>query len=134
MGDEILFRERTEGGTLLVTVVALHRFPTFRELYATLPLTACGYLPEEVATASPDDMERYYPLSEQEVVDEWLARKLSASRASSDLYRTFCPSCRRAAVSTDDNDLRRCSECGSVFTFFADKAGEENVWFLKLRR
>ena len=74
------------------------------------------------------------PLSEQEVVDEWLAGKLSASRASSDLYRTFCPACQKAGVSVDDDDLRTCSGCGSVFTFFRDDAGEENVWFLKLRR
>lgn len=74
------------------------------------------------------------PLSEEEVVDEWLSGKLSASRASSDLYRTFCPSCQKAGVSVDDDDRRTCAHCGSVFTFFADDEGKENVWFLKLRR
>ena len=74
------------------------------------------------------------PLSEQEVVDEWLACKLSNSRASSDLYRTFCPSCQKSGVSVDDNDLRICAHCGSTYTFFNDQEGKENVWFLKLRR
>ena len=66
LGDEILFCERGTDRTLSASVVALHRFPTFRELYAALPLTSCGYTPEEVATASPADMERYYSLAEQE--------------------------------------------------------------------
>lgn len=74
------------------------------------------------------------PLSEQEVVDEWLAGKFSESRASSDLYRSFCPSCQRSGIIIDDDDVRTCSHCGSVFTFFGDETGADNVWFLKLRR
>ena len=74
------------------------------------------------------------PLSEQEVVDQWLAGKISESRASSDLYRTFCPACHKASVSVDDDDLRHCASCGSRFTFFRDEAGDEKLWFLKLRR
>ena len=74
------------------------------------------------------------PLSEQEVMDEWLSCKLSSSRASSDLYRTFCPSCQKSAVDCDDEDLRHCSNCDSLFTFFEDGEKCENLWFLKLRR
>ena len=74
------------------------------------------------------------PLSEQEVMDEWLSRKLSCSRASSDLYRTFCPACQKSAVDCDDDDLRTCANCGSRFTFFKDREASEQVWFLKLRR
>ena len=37
----------------------------FADLYAALPLEKCGYLPEEVATASPKDMEAYYTPAQQ---------------------------------------------------------------------
>lgn len=74
------------------------------------------------------------PLSEQEVMDEWLSCKLSASRASRALYRTFCPSCQSPNVNTDERYVRQCSLCGSQFAFFTDGEGHENLWFLKLRR
>ena len=74
------------------------------------------------------------PLSEQEVVNEWLFGKLSESRASRGLYRTFCPVCQKASVSADDNELWNCANCRSVFTFFRDDADDEKIWFLKLRR
>lgn len=47
------------------TVVALHRFPSFAELYRTLPLDKCGYLPEELDSASPADMDVYYSTEKQ---------------------------------------------------------------------
>ncbi len=74
------------------------------------------------------------PLSEQEVMDEWLSCKLSASRASMALYRTFCPSCQSPNVNADEHYVRHCSQCGSQFAFFKDEEGHENLWFLKLRR
>ncbi len=74
------------------------------------------------------------PLSEQEVMDEWLSCKLSASRASMALYRTFCPSCQSPNVNADEHYVRHCSLCGSQFAFFKDEEGRENLWFLKLRR
>lgn len=73
------------------------------------------------------------PLSEQEVMDHWLSSKISSSRASADLYRTFCPACQKATVDVSDEDLRHCSTCGSEFTFFRDAENGENLWFLKLR-
>lgn len=41
------------------------RFDSFAELYSHLPLEKCGYKEEELATASPCDMERYYSADEQ---------------------------------------------------------------------
>ena len=59
VGDEIVFSlAGEEGRTLVRRVVALHRFDTFEELYAALPLDRCGYAVGE--DASPHDMERYY--------------------------------------------------------------------------
>ncbi|MBQ5612452.1 MAG: hypothetical protein IIU88_01925 [Clostridia bacterium] len=73
------------------------------------------------------------PLSEQEVMSRWLSTKLSASRASAELYRTFCPACQKASVDCNDTDLRICTSCGSEFTFFRDAENQENLWFLKWR-
>ena len=74
------------------------------------------------------------PLSEQEVMDEWLSCKLSGSRASVALYRTFCPSCQKSTINTDEKNVRHCANCGSAYAFFSDSEGNENLWFLKLRR
>jgi ASC-1-like (ASCH) protein len=46
-------------------VTALHRFESFADLYAALPLEKCGYSQEEAATASPRDMEAYYTPAQQ---------------------------------------------------------------------
>ena len=66
-GDVIRF-ESTEDDTdvLYAEVLGLRFFPTFDELYAALPLTACGYTEEEARTASPRDMDRYYSPEEQQ--------------------------------------------------------------------
>ena len=40
-------------------------FADFAALYAALPLDRCGYLPEEVPTASPEDMTVYYSAEKQ---------------------------------------------------------------------
>ena len=65
VGDRIVFTDRESGKELTARVTALHRFGNFAELYASLPLEKCGYLPEELATASPKDMEVYYTPAQQ---------------------------------------------------------------------
>ena len=66
VGDEIVFaRAGAPEQTLRVTVLALHRFDCFAALYAALPLDKCGYRPQEVAAASPADMEAYYTPEKQ---------------------------------------------------------------------
>lgn len=49
-------------------VEKLHIFANFEELYQILPLDKCGYLPEEIATASANDMEAYYSLEKQKAM------------------------------------------------------------------
>lgn len=66
VGDEIEFScvgnlERR----LIRRVIALHTFPSFKDLYQALPLLQCGYTEENLATASPLDMEQYYSQEEQ---------------------------------------------------------------------
>ena len=66
VGDTLVFVHRDDPTrTLTARVLALHRFPDFAALYAALPLEKCGYLPEELDTASPADMNVYYSAEQQ---------------------------------------------------------------------
>ena len=66
VGDTLVFVHTEDASRTLTTkVMALHGFPDFAALYATLPLEKCGYLPEEMATASPADMNVYYSAERQ---------------------------------------------------------------------
>lgn len=64
--DTITFTETDTGEKLCVTVTALHVFPSFDELYRTLPLKECGYTEAELKTAGPDDMLAYYSKEQQQ--------------------------------------------------------------------
>lgn len=66
VGDEILFSHYDDPAQVICTqVVAIHHFPSFDELYHTLPLLKCGYTKDDVAQASPRDMDLYYPQEKQ---------------------------------------------------------------------
>ncbi len=61
VGDEIEFTHSKDPARVLhCRVIALHIFPSFEELYASLPLLKCGYTENDIDTASPDDMDLYY--------------------------------------------------------------------------
>lgn len=66
VGDTLVFKNASdESKSLFCTVKGLHIFGSFSELYASLPLDKCGYLPHEIPFASPKDMEIYYPAEKQ---------------------------------------------------------------------
>ena len=65
VNDAIVFTNNTTGEIMEATVVKLHLFRSFEELYNTLPLVKCGYTPEEICKAHPSDMEQYYSAEEQ---------------------------------------------------------------------
>ena len=65
-GDLIRFTCSEGGETLKARVTKLCRFDSFAELYAALPLKECGYSEDEIGTASPADMDKYYPREAQE--------------------------------------------------------------------
>jgi len=66
VGDTLIFTNTFDSGaTLHCLVKALHIFKDFAELYRNLPLEQCGYLPEEVATATSEDMNEYYAPEKQ---------------------------------------------------------------------
>ena len=60
IGDHIVFCNTETDEHLEVVVCARHKFATFEELYAALPLSKCGYSEDELVNASPSDMHAYY--------------------------------------------------------------------------
>ena len=65
VGEKIVFSDTSTGEKLTKTVVKLHVFDSFDELYKALPLLQCGYTKEDVDTAHPRDMEAYYSAEQQ---------------------------------------------------------------------
>ncbi len=66
VGDILIFTNTDDASlTLHCKVKALHCFANFAELYRSLPLDKCGYLPDELATAAPEDMQLYYSAEKQ---------------------------------------------------------------------
>jgi|GEM_PF-351727 len=49
-----------------VRVKNLYIYDSFSKLYSNLPLLECGYTADNIVTASPDDMNEYYSIEEQE--------------------------------------------------------------------
>jgi len=66
VGDTITFACTVDERTVEVRVKELRPFASFTELYAALSLTECGYTADNVASADPRDMEKYYPPEKQE--------------------------------------------------------------------
>ena len=65
-GDTLIFTNTDDSERQLRCIVKkLHIFSDFAALYAALPLEKCGYLPEELASAHPEDMNLYYPPEKQ---------------------------------------------------------------------
>lgn len=66
VGHELVFHLLDKPEQILTAkVLALHRFDSFAQLYEQLDLLACGYTADNIASAKPEDMARYYS-AEQE--------------------------------------------------------------------
>lgn len=65
VGDNIVFTNTVTGETLTATVIKLHVFDSFSELYKNLPLLKCGYTNDDITAASPLDMLEYYSREEE---------------------------------------------------------------------
>ena len=63
IGDTIKFVNRNTGEYIITTVVNLHHYENFDELYKHFNKVSLGYKDNEVA--SPKDMEKYYSIEEQ---------------------------------------------------------------------
>lgn len=61
IGDTITFvNTDNPNDAICASVIDLFVFDSFDELYKNLPLLECGYKKEDIDTASPCDMEKYY--------------------------------------------------------------------------
>jgi len=68
IGDIITFvNTEDKDDELTARVTDLYVFNTFDELYKKLPLLECGYTEDDIASASPSDMELYYPKDKQKL-------------------------------------------------------------------
>ena len=66
VGDAIRFEMINDDfEVIFVEVIGLSIFDSFATLYENLDLRACGYSEDELASASPDDMLKYYTLERQ---------------------------------------------------------------------
>lgn len=65
IGDEIEFVNTKTQEQLVVSVKNIQIFKNFTELYQALPLLECGYTKENLTTANPADMEKYYSKKKQ---------------------------------------------------------------------
>jgi ASC-1-like (ASCH) protein/thiamine kinase-like enzyme len=68
IGDIITFvNTEDKDDELTARVTDLYVFGTFEELYENLPLLECGYTEDDIDSASPADMELYYPKDKQKL-------------------------------------------------------------------
>lgn len=63
IGDTITFENRSDGDKIQVKVIALHKYPSFEELYKHFDKISMGYKEDEEADSK--DMELYYSSEEQ---------------------------------------------------------------------
>lgn len=63
IGDKIIFESLENGEKITVSVLALHIYESFAELYKHFDKVAMGYNDNE--TANPDDMNEYYTKENQ---------------------------------------------------------------------
>ena len=66
IGDTIKFISTENPNDIISGLVEnLFIFKSFAELYENLPLMECGYIEEDIDTASPEDMNLYYSKEKQ---------------------------------------------------------------------
>lgn len=63
IGDTIIFENRSDGDKIQVKVIALHKYPSFEELYKHFDKISMGYKEDEEVDSK--DMELYYSSEEQ---------------------------------------------------------------------
>ena len=67
IGDTITFTNSDNPNEIIcASVVDLFVYNSFDELYTNLPLLECGYTKDNIDTASPYDMEKYYSKEKQQ--------------------------------------------------------------------
>lgn len=73
------------------------------------------------------------PLSEAQLVANWLDNKLAHTIANEDVYSHYCPVCKSKNIDIKDG-LHVCLKCKSHYVFTRNKNSNTVLWFTKLRR
>ena len=73
------------------------------------------------------------PLSEAQLVANWLDNKLAHTIANEDVYSHYCPVCKNKNIDIKDG-LHICMKCKSHYVFTRNKNSNTVLWFTKLRR
>ncbi len=64
VGDEILFNNRSNNEKLLVSIIDLHKYDSFKSLYKDFDKVSLGY--KEYEISDPRDMNEYYSKEDEE--------------------------------------------------------------------
>lgn len=64
VGDEILFNNRSNNEKLLVSIIDLHKYDSFKSLYKDFDKVSLGYKEDEIS--DPRDMNEYYSKEDEE--------------------------------------------------------------------
>lgn len=71
--------------------------------------------------------------TENELIEKWFNTKVAYSYASKELYEKYCPVCKETEKEIENN-IYKCTNCNSIYTFYKDKNNKQCVWFIRLRR
>ena len=72
-------------------------------------------------------------LTEEEMIRYWINSKFEGAMVKKEIYTKYCPVCRSANISNEDN-LYHCSNCHSEYVFKGIDDVQDVIWFTKIRR
>ncbi len=73
------------------------------------------------------------PISENEMMKEWVTSKIKHAKGSKKIYSTYCPSCKSQNLINNEDGKIICENCNSKYTFYKEE-NIECIWFNRLRR
>ena len=151
-----------EGRDFLLTVAAVeHEALSLKVEYRNLPAHPARHLlafhvetEHRISEVRPEDADRYEGAevlslwelcyadtdapagiridTERELINAWLAEKLSKMPADRLVYQKYCPVCGYRGVDTE-KDVYACPACSSRY-MFDECEGHVHVWFRKIRK
>lgn len=125
VGDTITFTCTEDARTVEVRVTGLYLFASFEELYAALPLTECGYTEASAKTASPRDMEAYYPPEKQA---KYGVLAIGVERIRLDMERLAGVYAVRELTRDDVTEMLRVAQSNPLFyQYMRPDPTEENL-------
>lgn len=75
------------------------------------------------------------PMSETDLIAQYLNDKLKEIKGSKRIYSAYCPSCKSKGITLYDNGIRECNSCRSAYAFVNhNDKNDATIWFIKLKR